>query len=589
MAPLGSLLRAGGLAAALLPFNSLAAPNPPVVADLVFRNGSIYTLNERGSKASALAVKDGVISHVGTDRCVESHIGEKTRIVDLQGHMVMPGLIDSHMHILSGGLFLLKCDLAYQSLPLEAILEHVQGCIDDEAQAGDDTWLEVVNMDYPGLVERSGPVGKLQLDRLSTKRPVMIRSSDYHTVLANSRALDLSNINSETEDPANGKIERLPGSREPSGVLQDDAWGLLAGPPPPSEEDNLNAGRAALKLLREAGITTFQEAAAGEEHHAIFDAIRKEGGLSARGYFDYRIEAPKSVDEVEDLVSHVVGTLKGLHDDSSKLGPEPTLKWQAIKAFIDGVITYPSSTAALIEPYWLPKTDAVTNQTTWSPDPTTLKDPYWQPEVLTKTLELLFLSKIDAQLHTDGDLSVRIALDAAESFRNKYPKKDFRLGLAHDELSHQDDWARFAELGVDAIMSFQWAQLSSFYIPSTFLSLAEYRHGNLQSYAKIEEAGRPVVYGSDWPVSFPSSFLPYLFTFVRRLMFVLRLTLLMSSWPCELVLLVRATLRTPTHQLPKVLHLMVFSQGLEFLVRPPSRLSQLTALAFFVQIKTSAH
>ncbi|KAH7139748.1 amidohydrolase family-domain-containing protein [Dactylonectria estremocensis] len=484
------LLCVGVLTAALLP--TAAAVKP---ADVVFHNGSIYTMDCDNTKVGGLAIRNGAVAFTGSSKRAKAYIGKKTKVVDLEGRMAMPGLVDSHMHVLSGGLFLLKCDLSYQSLPIADVLEHIQGCIDGETGKTDDDWVEVVNMDYPGLVDRSGNVGKLQLDTLDTKRPVIIRSSDYHTVVANSRALELSDITAATPDPADGKIVRLAGSQEPSGVLQDGGYNLLSGPPDPSDAENLDAGRAALKLLREAGITTFQDAAAGAGHQTIFKALKDEGSLSARAYFDYRIEAPSSVSGVKALVSEVVSTLAGLHD-KKKLGPKPTLKWQAVKAFIDGVITYPSNTAALIEPYFAP----VNGSDEWAPDPDSLNDPYWKPAVLTKTLELLFLAGIDAQLHVDGDLAVRVALNAAESFRKKHPGHKFKLGLAHDELTHEKDWPRFAKLEVDPIVSYQWSQLSSFYIPSTFKAMGDDRLDNLQSWAQFEKAGRPLVYGSDWPI-----------------------------------------------------------------------------------------
>ncbi|KAF2735771.1 hypothetical protein EJ04DRAFT_511551 [Polyplosphaeria fusca] len=466
-------------------------------ADLVIRNGSIYTIDRVSTKAGALAVKNGIISFVGSNEGVAPYVGNETKVVDLHGRAAIPGLVDSHMHTLSGGLFLLKCDLNYQPLDLNAVLQHIQRCIDDETGKSDTDWVDVVNLDFPSLVTRSGSVGKVQLDKLNTSRPLSIRSSDYHTVLVNSRALELSDITASTPDPPNGKIERLPGSKEPSGVLQDQASGLLSGPPPPNEEQQVEAGRAALKALRQAGITTFQEAAAGADAQKTYKTIQTEGGLSSRGWFDYRIEAPPSLDGVPKLVSNAAALIKSLNDNST-IGPAPALKWQAIKAFVDGVITYPANTAALIDPYWSPVNG--TNETVWRPDNSTLNKPYWSVEILARTLEGLFLQGIDAQLHVDGDLAVRIGLDAAAAFKKKYPDRKFKLGLAHDELSHQDDWARFAELEVDPIMSFQWSQLSSFYIPSTFQSLAEYRKRNLQAYAQIEKAGRPITYGSDWPV-----------------------------------------------------------------------------------------
>ncbi|KAH5557394.1 hypothetical protein HBI25_134920 [Parastagonospora nodorum] len=481
-------------------------------ADLVFHNGSIYTLDAQSSKVGALAVKDGIITFLGSSEGVTRYISNATKVVDLNGRAATPGLVDAHMHILSGGAFLLKCDLNYQPLDLQAVLKHIQGCIDGETDAAAEAWLEVVNMDYPSLITRSGPVTKKDLDTLKTTRPMLIRSSDYHTVLVNSKALDLSSITASTPNPGNGIIERLAGN-EPSGVLQDNAFALLSGPPPPTDKENVEAGRAALELLRQAGITTFQEAAASEEHHTIFQTLLANDELSARAYFDYRIEAPNGTAGVADLVAKTLATVGPLHDNST-LQRKPSLKWQAIKLFLDGVITYPASTAALIDPYWLPVNG--TNETVWAADNSTLVKTYWSPEILTQTLEGLFLGGLDAQMHADGDLAVRTGLDAAQSFREKHPEHDFRLGLAHDELSHPDDWPRFAELGVDAIMSFQWSQLSSFYVPSTFESLADYRLKNLQAYAQIEKAGRPVVYGSDWPIDPLDEFLALKVGVTRR-------------------------------------------------------------------------
>ncbi|KAK4214618.1 amidohydrolase ytcj-like protein [Rhypophila decipiens] len=482
------------LTAAVASVVSAAGPPPGPAsgpADILFHNGSIYTVTESNRKVSALAVKDGYIQWLGGGNscALGRFIGSKTKVVDLQGQMMMPGLVDAHMHVLEGGKFLLTCNLNYQTLSKEEVLAHVQGCLDSDG-LGPDDWMEVVNMDFPGVVSKSGLVTKLDLDQgLSTTRPVFLRSSDYHTIWANSRALEMSDITADSPNPANGVIERMPGSNEPSGLLQDDARSLIAIPPPTLEQDIENA-KAALKLLREEGITTFQDAVAFEGHNEVYGAIKAEGGLSARIYCDYMIDSPSSLAEVKPIVDATVAKIKAMNDPAP-ISPKPTIKWQAIKGFVDGVITFPALTAAMVDDYLVPRPN----------DNGTNADPYWPPAILAKTLEELFLAGIDAQLHTDGDMAVKVALDAAAAFKAKYPsKKDFRLGLAHDEVTLQSDWGRFAKLGVDAIMSFQWAQLSSFYVPDTFNALGEYRHDKLQCHPQIEAAGRPVVYGSDWPI-----------------------------------------------------------------------------------------
>ncbi|PHH58582.1 hypothetical protein CDD81_3994 [Ophiocordyceps australis] len=473
--------------------NSLAQVQS--TADFVFTNGSIYTMDSLSTRVEALAIKDGTISFVGSSADVKDWVGDGTKVVDLQNRMVMPGLIDSHIHVRQGGLALTQCDLNYQPLGLDEVVKHIQGCIDSDTAKTDDDWLPVANLDYQTLVEQSGIIGKMQLDQLKTRRPIFIISSDQHTGILNSRGLEVAKVTADTPDPPGGKIERLQGSNEPSGVLQDMATSLIPDPPV-SEDEKVEALVAALKLLREAGITTFQEAFALEEDYPVYERIRSENKLSARGFFDLFVDVPKSVNDVDSIVGKASETISKMHDNST-MGPGPTLKCQAIKGFLDGVIAFPAMTASLIDPYLSP----VENSTTeWAPDPKTMIAPTWSPEILTKMLEQLFLKGIDAQLHVDGDLAVRTALDAAETFTKKHPEHDFRLGLAHDELSHPDDWPRFNQLKVDAIVSFQWSQPGPAWIPNTFLSLSESRLNNLEAYSKIEAAGRPVIYGSDWPI-----------------------------------------------------------------------------------------
>ncbi|KAJ4215789.1 hypothetical protein NW759_009650 [Fusarium solani] len=499
-----SMLRCAGALIATGMVSYASAKGPPhrpgrPVADFVFQNGSIYTLNAASTKVSSLAVKDGEIIYVGNDAKVVPLIGNATQVVDLEGRMVMPGFVDPHMHVLQAGQDLLKCNFNYQRLNVEQILEHLQTCLDSDPDSTDDDWLDGVALNYIPLALSGETLTKEELDTLNTKRPVFVRSSDYHTFVLNSRALALSNITASTPNPPGGIIEHVSGSQEPSGVLLDGANILIAGPPRPSEEQNADAGRAALQILRENGITTWQDALATNEHWGPWQIIKERGELSSRGYFDYRIQPPSTLEEVDAVVEETVELLASRNDNTT-IGPEPTLKWQSIKALLDGILPYSARTAANTDPYWLP-TNGTNGTVEWAPDPDELARTYWEADILSKTLGGLFLKGVDAQLHTDGDRAVHISLDAAEDYRRAHPDAPpIRLALAHASLTLEEDWPRFAELGVDAVFSFQWSQLAPMWVPETLLSLGEYRMDNLDAYARIEEAGRPPVYGSDWPV-----------------------------------------------------------------------------------------
>jgi predicted amidohydrolase YtcJ len=401
------------------------------------------------------------------------------------------------MHVVRGGANLLKCNLNYQPLGLKDVLAHIQGCLDADKDKTSNDWLEVVALIWYKLTEDSGGVTKKELDSLKTDRPILAVAADNHSFWVNSAALTASQITSSSPNPPGGVIERLPGSQEPSGVLQDNSAGLLSGPLPPTAEDNVEFAKAALKLLREQGVTSFQDANAGTSVAETFATVQKDGGPSARGWFDWGINAPNSTAAVGALADEVEKTT-ARWNDPAELGPVPTLKWQAVKIYVDGVILYPANTGAMIEPYFLP----VGNTSTWAPNPASRPDPYWSTEILSAMLEELILKNIDAQIHVDGDLAVRVALDSIQNFREKHGDDfNYRIGLDHNEVTDPSDWARFAELKADPIMQFQWSQASSVWTPNTLNSMGPVRSNYLQAFGDIAKFGRPVVYGSDWPVS----------------------------------------------------------------------------------------
>ncbi|KAF5976590.1 putative amidohydrolase ytcJ [Fusarium bulbicola] len=233
------------LAAALLVSPGSAASKKPnnkaVIADTVFHNGSIYSLDLLSTKYSALAAIDGYITFLGDEKSIQSCIAKNTSIFNLEGRMMMPGLVDAHMHPISGGAGLLKCNMNFQPLGLSKVLEKFQSCLDDDKNKTQEDWLEVISLDYYALVDDTGGVTKKDLDKLKTKRPILVASADSHTFWVNSAALKVSSPTSKTKDPRNGKFERLPGSQELSGILQDSATSLLAGPAPPTPEDNIRS------------------------------------------------------------------------------------------------------------------------------------------------------------------------------------------------------------------------------------------------------------------------------------------------------------------------------------------------------------
>lgn len=468
------------------------------IADTVLRNGKIYTLDATSSQAQALAINDGIIIFAGSEDGAQHFIGPNTTVINLDGRMAMPGLIDAHMHTGAAGEALVKCNLNYETLAIEKVLEHLQKCIDAEPEKNNESkWLDVVNFDLSGLTTLSGLPSKADLDKLNTTRPVILTTTDHHTYFVNSVALKVSGIDASTPNPAGGRIDRLPGGNEPSGLLQDQASTLLTGPNPLTEAERIDGVNAALRELRQAGVTTFQEAVANPNQHNLFLQVQQSGNLSARPYFDYQVTPPATVDAVDAVIQDAINVTTTFNE-KGQVGPKPIQKWQAIKLFMDGIIQSPAKTGAVLSPYL----EQVGNSSKWAVPPNaTIVEPYIQLEPLAALLGQLASNGIDVQLHADGDGAVRRVLDSVEQFRHNLPNvTDYKIAIAHAELSSPDDWKRFAKLGVDAILSFQWAQPSSTWQPLTFNTMGPERMEYLEAFVDIAEGGRPVIYGSDWPV-----------------------------------------------------------------------------------------
>ena len=165
---------------------------PP--ADTVLNHGYVYTVDSRDSVSQAVAVREGRIVYVGTDEGAEAFIGGRTQVVDLGGRMLMPGFVDGHLHPMAGGRALLLCNLQYATLTRAQLQSAIQGCLDSSADKEPDTWLEVVNWVRQATQGVDADPDKSTLDALTTSRPILVRSSDFHTVLTNSRGLALAGV-----------------------------------------------------------------------------------------------------------------------------------------------------------------------------------------------------------------------------------------------------------------------------------------------------------------------------------------------------------------------------------------------------------
>ncbi|WP_353743074.1 amidohydrolase [Pseudomonas fluorescens] len=464
-------------------------------ADTVMRNGYVYTVDGQNSVQQAIAISGGKIVYVGSDAGVDGYIGKQTQLIDLAGRMLMPGFVDAHMHPGDGGRAMTLCDLKYQTMTRAQFQASIQACLDADKDKGPDVWLEVGSWDRMGMTGLDGDADKSTLDVLKTKRPIQVRSTDFHTVLTNSRGLELAGINKNTADPEDGKYRR-DSAGNPNGICEDGAAESLAAVvPPATDAEKLNQVRAALDAMRQQGITSFMDALSGPENGKAFTSLQKSGELTARALLAIKLDpAAAAADPVKTIAEAKV--LASTYDQG-EVHVAPGVNMRHVKLFMDGIINAPADTGAMLTPYL--HNSGTDKAPKWTPGKN-LGELYFPPQVLNPLLLQAVKAGFDPHLHATGERAVRDALDSVAYVRKQLPGQDFRPAIAHAESVDPADYSRFKALDVTATMSFQWAQQAPSTVDGTSDHLGAERFERMEPSGSIAHAGGRVAFGSDWPV-----------------------------------------------------------------------------------------
>jgi predicted amidohydrolase YtcJ len=496
-APAAASVLIGTMAALIAAVAAAGTPaaTAAAAADTAYRHGLVYTVDAQDSVQQALAIRAGRIVYVGSDAGLAAYIGPKTMVFDLRGRMLMPGLVDGHMHPLQGGGTLLKCNLNYEQLNVATMQARIQACLDQGRASEPDAWLEVVNWFQEGMVPAGTHTDRRTLDALKTQRPIFVESSFGHTALVNTRALKMAAVTAQTTDPLGGKVGRDTAGN-PTGILEDAAQDAVAKHiPPPTPADNVKAATAALEALRRQGITTFLDAAAEAPSLEAFSTVQRQGKLTARAHFAVLITPPQGRDPKSAVA--MVESFAQRYDQGG-IAAAPTLTVHNVKLFLDGVITAPASTGAMLTPY-LSLQGAPANPH-WAPSLSRGPDVYFPAPILSALLVAAARAGFEPHMHADGDRAVREGLDGIAALRREFPDRDIRAAIAHDEIVDPADFPRYRQLNVIPVLSFQWEKQA----PDTMEGAREYlgpaRFKYMEPAGYLAAAGARIAYGSDWPV-----------------------------------------------------------------------------------------
>jgi predicted amidohydrolase YtcJ len=456
------------------------------IADLVITNARVHTMDPENPDAEAVAVAGNQLIAVGTMNEIQSLIGDQTKVIDAVGKSVLPGFIESHAHILSGGHSL-------DSLQLEgvqgigelksAVRKFIGGSNSDEIVFAIGAFYEIIG---DGV-----PITRHHLDEVCPDRPFAMRAADCHTAWANTIALEKAGILNGAEiaegseivmaddGQASGELREI-GAMLPVFALKEggDDFG---GEDKAITDEKWQADRRALRngmaYLASFGITSLHNMDGNGYQLELLEDLQNSGEQIVRVEIPYHIMNTHDLDVLDEAVQ-----LREKYDTD--------MLWsRRIKLFMDGVME--TRTAVLVEPY--------------SDDPETHGEPVFQIDKFTEIVKAADKLGFQISTHAIGDGAVRDVLDAYEAAAEENGVRDSRHRLEHLELCLPDDIQRVARLGVVTAMQPIFATGTGTFPDQPIVDrIGEERMALSFPLRQLKEANATVAFSSDWPVATPN-------------------------------------------------------------------------------------
>ena len=435
-----------------------------VQADMILQNGTIYTANDAQWTAAAVAIKGDEIIFVGSVADAQNFIGENTNIFDLGGDTVFPGLTDAHTHIKwvgqrELGLNLQNIDDLGETV--EAIRLYAENIAEGDWITGKG-WIEQKWTDQRFL-------NKSDVDYFSKNKPLVVTRGGEHSILANSKAMEIAGITRDTPDPVGGSILKDENG-EPSGMFIDNAMALIRNHiPAPTREEEKKSLQAGLDFMSGMGWTQVQEAGGDYADVELLKEIHAEGKLKTRLYYF--------------MLSGEEGAK--LLERGAEYSEDNMLDIAGIKYFGDGGLG--SRGAALLEPYDDENTSGLV-----------LIDGDKALDVYIEALK----KGIQIETHAIGDYTNRFVLDLYEEAFKAVPEAERvnenpRWRIEHAQIIHPDDQIRYKELGIIAAVEASTVKADLYFAPAR---IGSERLKTAYLWKTLIDQGIHVTAGTDAPV-----------------------------------------------------------------------------------------
>jgi predicted amidohydrolase YtcJ len=465
--------------------------NAQEIADTLYTGGPILTISDAIPAAESVAVKDGRIIAVGNLDDVSIHQGEDTRIYDLDGRTMLPGFVDSHGHVVMGGLQALSANLLAPPDGMVSDIAALQATLSQWREDNTDT-VERVNLiigfgyDNAQLTELRHPTRE-DLDEVSEDLPIIIVHQSGHLGVANSKALDLTGIDADAEDPPGGIIRR-DANGNPSGVLEEYAFfSVLVRLLADLGQEGLAAFvRAGTELWASYGYTTAQD---GRSSANIVETLKKQGAAGGLS-----IDVVAYPDVLEDQ-GYIAANVSKQYTGRVRVG--------GCKLTIDG--SPQGFTALRDRPYY----DPVGNYPAGYAGYAAITMEQTQDAV-----NWCYANNIQIITHANGEGASDMLIAAVEAAQAEYGTPDLRPVLIHGQFQREDQIDSYKRLGVFPSVfpmhTFYWGDWHREH------TVGPINAENISPTGWIRQRG--MMFGShhDAPVAFPDSMRILSATVTRR-------------------------------------------------------------------------
>ena len=443
----------------------------------IFYNARIFTAEPEHPYAEAVAIRGDKIVAVGSRVEVERMVGKQAERVDLHGQWLLPGFIDSHTHSIQGGLSLISADVGDKVQSIEDLVTFVA-----EAKKGGKGMrgnvLSISGMPLP-FWSKTKELNAHFSTGIYADLPVYLSGSDYHTGWANRVMLRQAGITKDFIQHLTANDRQYYGvdaDLEPNGFLVDAGLRKIQeNLPEPTKEQLLEGGRAALDYNHSLGITSWLDPLADESVLETYRQLAERGELTAHVVAFPQVFARKPAEELANV--------QRLREKFKSI---PHLTVSGVKIFADGVVEYPSQTAAMTRPY---RNSGKSGELLFEP---------------ARFAELVIAADkqgLIVHVHALGDLAVKEALNGIEKARKANGNSGLPHTLTHVQFADPQDFSRFRELGVVAALQLLWASAGEETIglvkPHLDPSLYEWQY----PARSLLDNGAVISGASDWPVS----------------------------------------------------------------------------------------